>query len=178
MKSIRVASRYSKALLELAIERNELEQVKDDALVVINAINGSRELKVFLTSPVIKPSQKEIILAEIFSKNVSELTSKFISLIVKQGRDAVLLYVFDAFINQYRDYKNIVEASFTTASPVAASTLEQIKQKLEQSLGKNVEITSAVDPTLIGGYIVDMKNYRLDASLAGGMKKLKRELSK
>jgi F-type H+-transporting ATPase subunit delta len=102
----------------------------------------------------------------------------FIALIVKQGRDQVLEQIFTAVMNDYREHKNILEATFTTSTTVSASTLASIKQKLEHATGKTIEITSHVDPKLIGGYIVDMKNYRLDASLAGGMKKLKRELSK
>lgn len=178
MKSTRAAGRYSKALMELAIERNALEQTKNDALVVLNAIKNSKELRNLLASPIIKPAQKQDLLAQIFGQHVTELTSLFIALVVKQGRDQMLENVFAAFMNDYREHMNILEATFTTSTNVPASTLASIKQKLEHATGKTIEITQHVEPSLIGGYIVDMKNYRLDASLAGGMKKLKRELSK
>jgi F-type H+-transporting ATPase subunit delta len=178
MKSTRAAGRYSKALIELALERNALEQIKTDALVVLNAIENSKELRNLLASPIIKPAQKHGLLSQIFGEHVSELTMLFIALIVKQGRDQVLEQIFGAVINDYREHMNILEATFTTSTTVPASTLAAIKQKLEHATGKTIEINATVDSRLIGGYIVDMKNYRLDASLAGGMKKLKRELSK
>lgn len=178
MKGTRAAGRYSKAILELAIERNELEQIKDDALVVLNAIENSRELQNLLASPVVKPLQKEALLVQIFEKHTSALTIKFIKLLVKQGRGSILEQVFEAFMNQYREHKNILEATFITSAKVPAATLASIKSKLEHATGKHLEIKEAVDENLIGGFIVDMKNYRLDASLAGGMKKLKKELSK
>jgi len=178
MKGTRAAGRYSKALLELAIERNELEKIKDDALVVLNAIENSRELQNLLASPVVKPLQKEALLVQIFASHTSELTVKFIKLCVNHGRGDILEQVFEAFMTQYRAHKNILEATFITSTNVPAATLASIKSKLEHATGKHLEITEAVDATLIGGFIVDMKNYRLDASLAGGMRKLKKELSK
>lgn len=178
MKSTRAAGRYSKALLELAIERNELEQIKDDALVVLNAIHNSRELRNLLASPVVKPLQKQAILVQIFEKNTSLLTTQFITLLVKQGRGGILEEVYLAFMSQYRDSKNILEATFITSTQVPAATIAALKSMLEKATSKNVEVKQTVDANLIGGYIVDMQNYRLDASLAGGMKKLKKELSK
>ena len=178
MKSTRVAGRYSKALLDLAIELNQLGAVKNDAEVVYNAISSSRDLRNFLMSPVVKPLQKNKILAEIFDKNISELTMRFIVLIVRHGRDKDMEGIFDQFMVLYREHMNIVEVEFTTPTKVSASVVADIKKKLESSTGKTIEIVESVNEKLIGGYVVDMKNYRLDASLASGMKKLKRELVK
>ena len=168
MKGTRVAARYSKAFLDLSLELNKLEEAKVDAEVVFNAINTSRDLRNFLGSPVVKPLQKNKILSEIFEKNISELTMRFILLIVRHGRDKV----------QYREHMNIVEVEFTTSTKVTANVVANIKKMLESSTGKTIEIVETVDEKLIGGYIVDMANYRLDASLANGMRKLRRELVK
>ena len=178
MKSTRVAGRYSKALLDLALEQKTLEAAKDDALVVLDAIKESRDLRNLLLSPVVKPSQKNAILTEVFGKNVSELTMRFIQLVVKHGRDIDMDTIFDQFINHYREHMNIVEVEVTTSTKVSANVIADIVKKLESSTGKTVEVVEKVNEDLIGGYVVDMKNYRLDASLATGMKKLKRELVK
>lgn len=178
MKSTRAAGRYSKALLELAIEQKNLEQVKDDALVILEAIKSSRDLRNLLASPIVKPLKKQELLSQIFDAHISSLTAHFIKLVVKQGRDNAIEQVFAEFMNQYREHKNILEATFKTSTKVPASTIAKIKEKLEKATGKHLEIAEAVDPSLIGGFIVDMKNYRMDASLSGGMNKLKKELSK
>lgn len=178
MKSTRVAGRYSKALLDLALEQKTLEEAKNDALVVLDAIKESRDLRNLLMSPVVKPSQKNTILTEVFGKHVSELTMRFVQLVVKHGRDKDMDTIFDQFMNQYREHMNIVEVEVTTSTKVSATVIADIVKKLESSTGKTVEVVESVDEDLIGGYVVDMKNYRLDASLATGMKKLKRELVK
>ena len=178
MKGTRVAARYSKAFLDLSLELNKLEEAKVDAEVVFNAINTSRDLRNFLGSPVVKPLQKNKILSEIFEKNISELTMRFILLIVRHGRDKDMENIFDQFMVQYREHMNIVEVEFTTSTKVTANVVANIKKMLESSTGKTIEIVETVDEKLIGGYIVDMANYRLDASLANGMRKLRRELVK
>lgn len=178
MKSTRVAGRYSKALLDLALEQKTLEEAKNDALVVLDAIKESRDLRNLLMSPVVKPSQKNTILTEVFGKHVSELTMRFVQLVVKHGRDKDMDTIFDQFMNHYREHMNIVEVEVTTSTKVSATVIADIVKKLESSTGKTVEVVERVDEDLIGGYVVDMTNYRLDASLATGMKKLKRELVK
>ena len=69
MKTSRAASRYGKALLDMAIERKELEKIKDDVVEAKATIEASRELRLFLASPVVKPKIKQKILTEIFSIN-------------------------------------------------------------------------------------------------------------
>ncbi len=178
MKSTRAASRYAKALLDLAIERKELEKINEDVVVVYNAITGTRDLQLFLSSPVVKPKVKQAVLKEIFANSVSELTMHFILLIVQHGREVALKAILGSFIDQYRAYNNIAEATITTSTTVSKQTMESIQKKLADALGKKVELVEKVDENLIGGFIIETNNYRMDASLSGSMRKLKRELTK
>lgn len=178
MKATRVAARYSKALLDLALERNELDSVKNDALVVLEALKESRDLRNLFASPVVKPSQKLKVLNEVFGKAISPLSVQFLQLVVKHGRDKDMNTIFNQFMTLYREHNNIVEVEVTTSSKVSNAVIAEIVKKLEESTKKTVEVVEKVDESLIGGYVVDMKNYRLDASVATGIQKLKRELLK
>jgi F-type H+-transporting ATPase subunit delta len=178
MKTSRAASRYAKALIDLAIERKELETVKNDVLVAKTAIDSSRDLKLFLASPVVKPKVKQSILNEIFSDHLSELTMHFVLLITRHGREQALPAILNAFMDQYRQHKNIVEATVITSVEVSNKTINTIKERLAEALGKDVDMNTAVDDKLVGGFIVETNNYRMDASIAGSMRKLKRELTK
>ena len=178
MKSTRAASRYAKALLDLAVERKELDKINEDVVVVYNAITGTRDLQLFLSSPVVKPKVKQAVLKEIFASLVSELTMHFILLITQHGREDELEAIFNSFQNQYRAYNNIVEATITTSTAVSKQTIEGIQKKLAEALDKKIELVEKVDAELIGGFIIETNNYRMDASLAGSMRKLKRELTK
>lgn len=176
MKATRAASRYGASLLQFAIAENKTEEVKADAEVVLNAINNSRELRNLLASPIIKPSAKGELIKKIFQGNVSEITQRFLALIVTQSRENALKQIFEAFIVKYREHKNIVSAKITSASTLDSKTANDLKVRLEKALGKTVELVEEINPDLIGGFVLDAADYRLDASVASGMKKLKREL--
>jgi F-type H+-transporting ATPase subunit delta len=176
MKTTRAASRYAKALLELATELNQKDQVYADVQDALKSINDSRELRVFLMSPVVKYKQKQAVLRKIFSASVSELTLHFILLITQHGREASLPQIFESFILQYKASKNILDATIKVSTDVSAASLAGITAKLEAKLGKTIDLTTEIDENLIGGYVIEMDNYRLDASIAGGLNKLKREL--
>ena len=77
----RVASRYSKALLELAVEKNELERVSADVAALKAAVSGSRDLELLLASPIVKTDKKQAILNEVFKGAFSSIFEGFVSLI-------------------------------------------------------------------------------------------------
>ncbi len=178
MKTTRAASRYAKALVDLALERNDLEQTEIDVMVAKTAIDSSRDLKLFLASPVVKPKVKQSILKQIFEDNLSELTMHFVLLITRHGRERSLQAILNAFMDQYRQHKNIVEATVITSVEVSEQTINTIKDRLAKALNKDVDMNTEVDDDLVGGFIVETNNYRMDASIAGSMRKLKRELTK
>ena len=86
----RVASRYSKALLELAVEKNELEKVSADVATLKAAVSGSRDLELLLASPIVKTDKKQAILNEVFKGAFSPIFEGFVSLITKNGRESIL----------------------------------------------------------------------------------------
>ncbi|MGB1090083.1 MAG: ATP synthase F1 subunit delta, partial [Schleiferiaceae bacterium] len=82
----RVASRYSKALLDLAVEQNMLDQAQADAQSMTKAIAESKELEQLLKSPIVKADKKQAILKEIFGGKFSSLFEGFVMLLTKNGR--------------------------------------------------------------------------------------------
>jgi len=102
----------------------------------------------------------------------------FMLLITRQGREHGLSDIFESFIRQYKASKNILDATIKASTTVKPELLNALKAKLETALGKNIQLTVETVPSLIGGYIVEMDNYRLDASLSGSLSKIKRELIK
>jgi len=176
MKTTRAASRYAKALLELATELKQQDMVYADVQDTLKSIENSRDLRVFLMSPVVKYKQKQAVLRQIFSASVSQITLHFILLITQHGREQSLPQIFESYLLQYKAGKNILDASIKVSTAVSTAELAGIKAKLEAKLGKTIDLTTEVDETLIGGYVIEMLNYRLDASIAGGLNKMKREL--
>ena len=81
MISSKAAKRYAKALLSLSQEQDSLEEVLEDIKTIHDTIKGSRYLQVTLKSPIVKPSDKTLILGEIFSKRIGTLAMQFLLLV-------------------------------------------------------------------------------------------------
>lgn len=178
MKATRAAGRYGTSLLQFALEQNQLEAAKADAETILNAIKNSKDLRSLLVSPIVKPTMKADLLKQIFEGKISEISQRFIALVVSQGREGVLEQIYTSFMSGYRQHNNVMLAHFTTATEASEASVNELISKLEAASGKTVQVRTSVDKDLIGGFIVEMENYRMDASIASGIRKMKRELSK
>lgn len=177
MKNPKVASRFAKALLDLAIERNEIDAVKADAQIVINAVNNSEDLRILCASPVIKPKVKEAVIEQAFSKNISEISLKFMLLVVRHRREQNLKEIFERYISLYMIEKGIVKATVTTSIALDDALKSEFTTMVEGITKKEVELEEKVDTDIIGGYILRVGDLELNSSLAEKLKRLKTEFN-
>jgi len=105
MPSPRLASRYAKSLLDLALEKGQLEVVYGDVLYLHQLIQKSRDFLNLLRSPIISTEKKLVVIESVIKKNVSDLTAAFAGLLVKKNREAELPEIITAFVNQYKQQK-------------------------------------------------------------------------
>jgi len=173
MSSFRLASRYSKSLLELAQERNALETVYTEVLGIHALVVASKELKLFLKSPIILPDKKLTVLKTLFDGKVSELTYKFLELLVKKGRETYLPEITAAFIEQYKALKHITTVTLTSATKLDTATVETIVSTLKKQANlATVDLNEVVDESLIGGFILQYGDKQVDASVSRSWQQL------
>jgi F-type H+-transporting ATPase subunit delta len=176
MLNPRLAGRYAKSILGLAIETGELETVYNDMRYLQDVGKINKEFVVVLKSPVINPEKKEKILEAVTSGHISKLTDSFMKLLLRKGREMNLPEITTAFIEQYKEYKQIYSVKLTTASPVSDAVKEEIVNKVKsQSEMKNIELTSAVNEELIGGFVLQVGNTLVDASIAYDLNVIKKQ---
>jgi F-type H+-transporting ATPase subunit delta len=166
MQNKLVAQRYAKALVDLAVERNELEQTKVD----IEFIRASMtpELRMTMASPVISDKKKTEIFRTIFKNNLSPLTFSFFDLVFSKRREWLLSEIAEEFIEMYREIKGIEIIEIITAVDVSDDLKNNIRnrfQNLERFQNKTVEIKSKVDPSILGGFIAKSQDLLFDASI-------------
>jgi F-type H+-transporting ATPase subunit delta len=174
----RVASRYVKSLLDLAVSQGSLDNVHVDMQLFSNTIDKSRDLELMLKSPVIKHDKKNAILSAIFKSKVTALTMAFIDILTKKNREPLLPEIAKEFHNAFNVYKGVGKASVTTTVPMDAKTradFEAIVKKLSNR--KEVELEEKVDKDLIGGFILNVEDKQIDASIRNNLKKLKLKFS-
>jgi F-type H+-transporting ATPase subunit delta len=175
MTNPRLATRYAKSLMGLAIEQNQLEAVQADMQFFKAACKTNRDLVVLLQSPVINGDVKKKILAAVTDGKISALTGAFNALLINKGREANLPEIANAFIEQYKTYKNITTVKLTTAVPVNDAFKNDIVSKMRTEAGATVEIETVVDENIIGGFVLQTGDNLVDASIAYDLKAIKKQ---
>lgn len=178
MVNPRLAARYAKSLIGLAIENNQLEGVKEEVDFILHVFKVSPEFKVLLRSPVIKGDKKQAILREVGKGRFSPLMAGFMRLLITKGRENVLPEIFEAFVGQYNEEKGIHAVHLTTAHPISeelkATLLSKIKSDTEL---QHIELTTKVKEELIGGFVLEYNNNLVDASIHRYLKDVKRQFN-
>jgi F-type H+-transporting ATPase subunit delta len=177
MSGIRISSRYAKSLLDLAIEKSELESVYADMQTVNQTFRGSKELALLLQSPIVKGDKKVKIIELIFADKLSNLSSMFINLLIAKGRESLLLEVAQSFISQYKIYKKITVVELTSAVTIDAGTRSKILTAADSMSDGTIELVEKVDPELIGGFVLKVDDNQVDTTISTKLRNLKREFS-
>ena len=178
MQNPRLATRYAKSLIDLAVEQNSMEQTLKDVQLLDATMKGSRELTSVLRSPVIKADKKDAVITAIFGSQLSVLTMAFVKLLTAKGREATLPEITTAFMSQYRLMHHISEITLITATPVSDDVKENIRQKVAAALpGQSIEMKTKVQPELIGGFILEMGDKLVDASIKRDLADIRKQFT-
>lgn len=178
MQNPRLASRYAKSLIDLAVEKDQLAAVHSDMLLLKAITRSNADVVALLRSPVIKADKKVKILGAILDGKISAITTAFIRLLSIKGRESVLAEIAVEFEKQYNVLKNITRVKLTSAAPLEAGQLNMIREKVEASAGRKVEIETVVNPELIGGFVLETGNDLFDASVLRDLKDIKKQFLK
>ncbi|HTQ64254.1 MAG TPA: ATP synthase F1 subunit delta [Puia sp.] len=166
MLNPRLAARYAKSLLDLAVEQGNLDAVYKDMLFM-KGICQNRDFVSLLKSPVITTEQKEKIVAAVTKQKVEPITSLFGKFLAKKRREEFLPEIITAFISQYKAYKGIYTVKLTTAVPVSEELKKTIVNKIKSnSAMKQIELITEVKESIIGGFILEVEDKLVDESIA------------
>jgi F-type H+-transporting ATPase subunit delta len=172
----KAAIRYATSLLELSLEKGNLEQVATDMKYFSETVAQNHDLASMLTSPIVDSAKKAEIFTLIFGQ-FQPLTKSFFDLITKNGREAILPEIAASFDAKVKEHKGIVPVELVSAVALDEATKKTILAKVDASVNGTLEITETIDPSLIGGYIVKMGDKQIDASISNQLNNLKQRLT-
>jgi F-type H+-transporting ATPase subunit delta len=176
--SSKAAARYAKSLIDLSQEQNAFEDLIKDMLLFEEVVNHNSELEAILKNPIVPLDKKAGILKDVFGNKVHQITQSFFKLTVNKGRSGILFETAKQFISQYQAIKGIVTAEVTSAIALTDANKNEISSLVKRELGaKEIIIKEKVDEKLIGGFILKVGDKQFDASIAGSLSKLKKELA-
>ncbi len=172
----KAARRYATALLETARELDKVEDILEDIKLIDNTIEGSDELSMFISSPIIKYDDKTAALNEIFGDKVNEVTKKFLTLLAKKGRANLLHQVSKAFVDSYNQYAGIIKIEVFFAKPLSDEQKKSLQKALENKTNKKVEMSLTQDTSLKGGLAVRIGDTVIDGSVKHKLEELEEQL--
>jgi len=176
MRNPRAAYRYVKALVEQAVETNQLDAVKSD--VDFLRANRNAEFNEVMVSPIVRWEKKSKIFKAVYHGKITALTESFFDLVFSKGREYMLTDIGEAFDQQYNEIKGIVKASIITAIPVSDEIFQQLYAgvaALPRFKGKKVDLILKTDSRIIGGFILQVGDDKFDASVKNDLRFIKQE---
>tara|TARA_B110000285_G_scaffold104833_1_gene119361 strand:- start:2507 stop:3067 length:561 start_codon:yes stop_codon:yes gene_type:complete len=177
MKSHKAAVRYSKAWIDLAIERGDIESCYNDVNLVLSVLAENKELKVMLKSPVIKQDTKAKFLSKIFGSKINKLTISFVEILVRKRREFLLESICKSYVDRYKAHHHIVTAEIASAIQLDGAERERIIAIANSINSGKIELNEEINSDLIGGFILQVGDKQLDESVSRKLSTIKREIS-
>ena len=172
-----LSNRYAQALFDLAQEFKILDKVDADLKLVGKVMAENRELRVVMGNPIIDAHKKIKILNALFEGKLQELSIRFLRLITNKNREKYIPYICEAFDGIYKESKNIMPVSITTAQKADIKIIADISKKLKEATNINIELSEIINEDIIGGFVVNFQDYKYDASVINQLSKLKKGFS-
>jgi F-type H+-transporting ATPase subunit delta len=166
---------YARALLEAAKEQGRLSVVREQLGDFDASVRESPELRELLRNPQVDPRAKVSILEALLG-GADELVRNFLLLLAERGRAAEVEEVEREFERLVAEEEGRIEVELTTAVELSDDEARSIVDQIQQAAGRQVESTRKVDPSLLGGIVLQAGSLRVDASVRGRLERLRREL--
>ena len=172
-----VAKRYARALVELSEEKKTVDKTKADLAAFVGAVDALPAMQKLFASPVFTPENKKAVIKDLAGKlNMQPTTQRFVEHLAETGRIRYVKDVNEAFQEILAERQNRAAVRLTTAVAINNDDLADIKQKLEGLTGKQVDIDSQVDATLIGGAKAQIGSTIYDGTIKNQLNKMRNQL--
>jgi F-type H+-transporting ATPase subunit delta len=172
-----IARVYARSLFEVATERDKLDVVREELGQFADALDESRELQTFLFSPYFSTEEKKEGLAKAVT-DADETTTNLLDVLLENHRMPVIFRIRREYDRLWEEANRLLPVEITSAVELDPSVAERIGDEIGRQTGRTVELTSSVDPDVIGGIVVRVGNSILDASIRTRLENLRKQVAK
>lgn len=173
---IGVSKRYAKALIDVAQEKGQVEEVYQELKDFNEMYSTCADLKNVLNLPTIKLEEKRTILNEILNSFANNTVKDFLRLLAEEARFNAFSTIFYCFGQELNLKKGIVQIEVKSAVELDEGAKQRLKEKIEYKMNKQVEIDYLISPDVIGGLVISYDGKTIDLSVNTKFEKLKKEL--
>jgi len=171
-----VARRYARALLDVALENGSADGLAADLAAVAGALETQAELRRILMHPALAADKKKKIAAQVF-KSAPPLLARLIEMLAERDRAALIPAIRDAYTDLWNEHRGVVAAEAVSAVPLAPAQENALTAAAQKLAGREVVLTSSLDPSLLGGVVLRMNGRTYDGSLRAQLHALRARLA-
>lgn len=170
--------RYARALFELAVEEGRINEFSQDLQGIHQILTDHSDLEKLLYHPRIRENEKKDLMKRLLGDKVSPLVLNFIMLTIDKGRETLLKSIIEYYEHLAKEAKGIVEVQVYTAFELTSANEAELTAKLQQMIGKSVELQVTVDRSLIGGMKLRIGDRVIDGTIQRHLERLQENLTK
>jgi F-type H+-transporting ATPase subunit delta len=167
---------YAEAILHVAEERGQSEDLLEELNGLVEYLDGNPDLDRFLASPMIEAEPREQVIEQAFRGKASDLLLDSLLVVNRKGRLSALRAIAAAYQAALRNLRGWVDVHVRTAVPLTPALRERLEQTLAASTGRKPTLIEKVDPSVIGGLVVEVEGRKIDASVASRLHDLSEAL--
>jgi len=172
-----IAQVYARSLFEVAKEQDKLDEVREQLGQLADAVDQTRELQLFLFSPYFSTEEKKQGLDRAID-GADPIVQNFLELLVEKHRMPALFRIRREFESLWEQEHQLLPVTITSAVALGDETVRSIGDAIGQQTGQRVELTTNVDPDVLGGLVVRVGNSILDASIRNRLENLRRSVAR
>ena len=171
-----IADVYARSLFQVAQEQDSLDDIHEQLGQFADAVNESQDLQVFLFSPYFSAQEKKESLAKVV-EGADDNLFRFLELLAERHRMPVVFRVRRTFDDMWAEERKRLEVAITSAVELDEETVDTIGKRIEEQTGRDVQLSTHVDPDVVGGIVLRVGNMVLDASVRARLERLRRQVS-
>jgi ATP synthase F1 delta subunit len=172
-----IAEVYARSLFEVAQEHDCLDRVHEELGEFADALNESQDLRVFFFSPYFSSQEKKDGIGALVA-DADENFVRFLELLAERHRMPAIFRIRREFDRLWRRENKLLPVSVTSAVELDSELVEGIGKRIEEQTGQRVELSSEVDPDVLGGLVLQVGNMVLDASVRNRLERLRKQVAK
>jgi F-type H+-transporting ATPase subunit delta len=172
-----IATVYARSLFEVASEHDNLDLVRDQLSEFADAVSENRDLQVFLFSPYFSTEEKADGLDRALT-DADPVVMNFLKLLIEKHRMPVIFRIRAEYDRLWEEENKLLPVEITSAVELPEETVRQLGDRISEQTGRTVELSSQVQPEILGGIVVQVGNSVLDASVRTRLEKLRRQVAK
>jgi F-type H+-transporting ATPase subunit delta len=172
-----IAIVYARSLFEVGLEQGHLDVLREQLGEVAGAIAGNHELQVFFFSPYFSTEEKKDGLAKML-EDADPAVTNFLELLLENHRMPAIFRIARQLDRLWEEENRMLPVQVTSATKLSKATLTQIGKRIGEQTGRKVELTSRVEPDILGGLVVQVGNSILDASIANRLEQLRKQVAR